>query len=116
MELKYFTCKRCGFPFRINRESVLYPGVCKDCMRKAKHDYKENNPKTKNKRGGIFNVIIPDTSDIKIGDVLKINGIKHVLTDEIHMCYECSVNHYCRKAASDNFCGVSKSAFKIINK
>lgn len=61
-----------------------------------------------------YKLIIPDTSDIEIGDEIEINGIKHKLIEgsaNTSNCGRCTINYHCRKAATVNLCGSTHGKF-----
>jgi hypothetical protein len=60
-----------------------------------------------------YKFIIPDTSDIKVGDVVEFNGVRHVLTKD-ERCSRCSLDNKCGNLALPFLCGgIENAAFKI---
>ena len=54
--------------------------------------------------------IIPDTSDIEVGDIVEFKGVRHVLTAN-RSCGDCSLYAEC---VTPYLCGKTKGAsFKI---
>lgn len=43
-----------------------------------------------------YKFIFPDTSDIKVGDVVEFEGVRHILTDDVK-CRDCSLMLPCEK-------------------
>lgn len=57
-----------------------------------------------------YKFIIPDTSDIEVGDVVEIEGVRHVLTAN-GLCGNCSLYAECGTAY---LCGnIRIASFKI---
>lgn len=60
-----------------------------------------------------YKFIFPDTSDIKVGDVVEINRERHVLTDDVK-CRDCSLWDECDDLPVPFICGgIKTAAFKI---
>lgn len=60
-----------------------------------------------------YKFIIPNTSDIKVGNVVEINGVRHILTDDVK-CRDCSLRNECDDLLIPFPCGYnSTAAFKI---
>lgn len=57
-----------------------------------------------------YKFIIPDTSNIEVGDIVEIEGVRHVLTAN-GLCGDCSLYAECYP---DYLCGKTRGAsFKI---